>query len=492
MRTPAQSQSDDVPDASAAMVTRSERAPAEDGRAHGDGRSWYTTTVSEALQAQGVDPASGLSDEQAAARLSSYGQNRLSVGKAESKWRAFARQYRDPMQIVLLVAGAVSLFLPDQFVTGLLLLFLTLFNAVLGLNQEGKAEASVAALEKMLIVKARVTRGGSLAEIDSGDLVPGDVVSLAAGDLVPADGRITGEGYSTSGLIQHVGRKEPSSLDEFLLPMALASDAVVRDGKLVGDPTEGALVVLAAKGGLDPEETRKTYPRLAQVPFDARYKLMATFHSMDDEDGREVVRCFVKGAPDHLLERAGWVRDPDGKQVPVELLRSKYVEANEELGKEGLRVIAAARKDFDPARFDPSVELLAQLSDLILVALVGILDPPRPEAAASIAKARAAGIQVRMITGDHAVTWPWRSSSWPNCGSSCCGPDRRAAGRPRRRWNYGRRARAKSARARSGGRRGKASAWRTAHSHAVRRPSSGPGSGLLHRTHDRAVWYGGD
>ena len=76
------------------------------------------------------------------------------------------------------------------------------------------------------------------------------------------------------------------------MPMALANDAVIRDGACIGDPTEGALVVLAAKGGIDVDETRRLYPRVAEVPFDAEYKLMATFHEMDDDGthGRPVLR----------------------------------------------------------------------------------------------------------------------------------------------------------------------------------------------------------
>ena len=81
------------------------------------------------------------------------------------------------------------------------------------------------------------------------------------------------------------------------MPMILASDAVVRDGEMIGDPTEGALVVLAAKGGLDPDATRADLPRIAELPFDSDYKLMASFHRMKNEGGEEVVRCFVKGAP---------------------------------------------------------------------------------------------------------------------------------------------------------------------------------------------------
>jgi len=176
------------------------------------------------------------------------------------------------------------------------------------------------------------------------------------------------------------------------------------DGKLVGDPTEGALVVLAQKGGIDAEETRKAYPRIAEVPFDAAYKLMASFHRMRDESGKPVIRCFVKGAPDQLLERAADAFDIGGATMPVEAIRSRYVTANEELAKDGLRVMATARRDFDPQSFDPNADLLGSLQGLTLLALVGIMDPPRTEAAAAIASARSAGIQVRMITGDHAVT----------------------------------------------------------------------------------------
>jgi len=215
---------------------------------------------------------------------------------------------------------------------------------------------------------------------------------------------ISGQGYSTAGEITHVGGKPPVPLDQYLLPMVLASDAEVRDGKLVGDPTEGALVVLAAKGGVDAEETRGEYPRVAEVPFDAAYKLMATFHRMRDDGGRDVVRCFVKGAPDQLLARAATAHDADGQEIPIEAARSRYLAANEGLARQGLRVMATARMDFDPVRFDPSSDLLGQLDRLTLLALVGILDPPRPEAADSIARAKAAGIEVRMITGDHAVT----------------------------------------------------------------------------------------
>ena len=94
------------------------------------------------------------------------------------------------MQVVLVTAGVLSLFPIRQLGTGILLILLTLGNAVLGLQQEGRAEAAVAALQKMMIVTARVRRDGQQAEIPAGQLVPGDVVSITAGDTVPADGRL--------------------------------------------------------------------------------------------------------------------------------------------------------------------------------------------------------------------------------------------------------------------------------------------------------------
>jgi Ca2+-transporting ATPase len=216
---------------------------------------------------------------------------------------------------------------------------------------------------------------------------------------------VSGSGYSTEGQIKHVFGEGEVELEQFLLPMLLASDAVVHDGEMIGDPTEGAMVVLAEKGGLDAEATRSAYPRVAELPFDAAYKLMATFHRMPDDTGREVVRCFVKGAPDQLLSRSGFHLDPSLQTVAADdAFRKRYLDENARLGEQGLRVMATARKDFDPATFDPNADLLQLMDGLTAMALVGIVDPPRPQAKAAIAEAKSAGIQVRMITGDHAVT----------------------------------------------------------------------------------------
>jgi Ca2+-transporting ATPase len=214
---------------------------------------------------------------------------------------------------------------------------------------------------------------------------------------------VEGEGYATVGRILHVAGEGETALEPFLLPMALANDASVSDGEIVGDPTEAALVVLAAKGGLDVDGTRRLFPRVGEVPFDSDYKFMATFHRMEDK-GRSVVRCMVKGAPDVLLARSTTALGVDGRAVPIELGRDRVLEANDRLARDGLRVLAVASRDFDPATFDVGGDLLVEVNDLTLLALVGIVDPPRKEAREAIARCKEAGIRVRMITGDHVTT----------------------------------------------------------------------------------------
>ena len=194
-------------------------------------------------------------------------------------------------------------------------------------------------------------------------------------------------------------------LDPILLPMALCADARLDNGTLIGDPTEGALIVLAEKGGISVDGAREMYPRVAEVPFDSDYKFMATFHNMTNEQGKPVVRCFVKGAPDVLIARSGSYWMPGGEVLPItDENRPLAFQENDRMAQAGERVMVVARRDFDPGTFDPAAKLLDQVKDLTLLAMVGIVDPPRPEARDAIAKCHSAGIQVRMITGDHAVT----------------------------------------------------------------------------------------
>ena len=589
---------------------------------------WYALTAEAAAKQLQVDPAKGLSAAEAQSRLQKYGPNQLAAKKKESGVQAFLRQYKDFMQIILIAAAVISLVLVHQVSTFIVLVGLTIFNAVLGLRQESKAQASLDALEKMMKSIARVRRDGQAIEIDAEGLVPGDIVLMEAGNRVPADGRlfvtatleieeaaltgesvasskdtttidksevplgdrhnmaymntsvtrgrgemivtvtgmgtemghiaellnqteadktplqkqldrltiviaglaglafiamvllgirngqdfntlfiagialaisaiptgmpavvttlysmgtrtlaeqnaivkrlpsvetlgsvsaicsdktgtltlnkmtareftipgqnrykVTGEGYSTKGEFEHRGGLAPGQpwqkgsapyttegqvlsaggaqidLEPVLLPMALCADARLDGETLIGDPTEGALIVLAAKGGIDLDGARQMYPRVAEVPFDADYKFMATFHNMKNEQGKPVVRCFVKGAPDVLLTRSGSYWLPDGTSQPVtEENRPLALKENDRMAAGGERVMVVARRDFDPQTFDPKGKLIDLVKDLTLLAMVGIVDPPRTEAKDAIAKCHSAGIQVRMITGDHAVT----------------------------------------------------------------------------------------
>ncbi|MFL6003715.1 MAG: HAD-IC family P-type ATPase, partial [Nocardioides sp.] len=146
--------------------------------------------AAEVAKSLGVAVAMGLSRAEAASRLEAHGPNRLAGGKKESGFQAFVRQYRDFMQIVLLVAATVNLIVTGDVGTSLVLAGLTLFNAVIGLRQESKAEESVKALAQMMKTVARVRRDGQAFEIDAEELVVGDVVLVEAGNRVPADGRI--------------------------------------------------------------------------------------------------------------------------------------------------------------------------------------------------------------------------------------------------------------------------------------------------------------
>jgi Ca2+-transporting ATPase len=217
---------------------------------------------------------------------------------------------------------------------------------------------------------------------------------------------VDGEGYRKTGSVRSVAGARVPDFTRLAYALVLDSDATVGDdGSVIGDPTEAALVVLAAKLGVDADQTRHAYPRLAEVPFDSEYKFMATFHKVEI-DGAFYVVELVKGAPDVVLGRCSVAGGPfRSPQLPIEQERDRIEAANRQMGEHGLRVLAFA------ARLVPDEELPLMHSDpmalttgLGFVGMVGIIDPLRPSAKAAVEKALRAGIDVRMITGDHAVT----------------------------------------------------------------------------------------
>ncbi|MDD2859429.1 MAG: cation-transporting P-type ATPase, partial [Candidatus Nanopelagicales bacterium] len=214
---------------------------------------------------------------------------------------------------------------------------------------------------------------------------------------------ITGVGYGLDGEVHHAAGNT-NTIEDAILPFIITNDAKLVDGKVVGDPTEGALLVLGHKAKLDIDETQLAYPRLATLPFDPTYKLMAAFCQAKDASGNDIVRVFVKGAAPAVIERATsalakgasvpWTKD-SGDRADAEMTR---------LGGEGLRVMAAAMKDMQLADFDASGDLLSYVQGLQMTALVGMMDPPRAESLDAVRSAQAANIRVRMVTGDDVVT----------------------------------------------------------------------------------------
>src|SRR4051795_3866641 len=239
-------------------------------------KQWFALTGEAVAAELGVDQHAGLAPAEAGTRLEKYGPNAFVAAATEPRWRAFVRQYRDPMQIVLLVAGLGSIWPLHELSTGLVLLLLTLFNAVLGLNQEGKAAAAVAALQKMMIVKAKVRRGGQLVEVPAEQLVPGDVVALEAGDVVPADGRLlkaatlevaesalTGESMPVPKGIETVTQPDAPLGDR--TDMVYMNTSVTRGAGDFVVTTTGMATEVGHISGMLAEEGEKTSPLTKQL-----------------------------------------------------------------------------------------------------------------------------------------------------------------------------------------------------------------------------------
>ena len=564
----------------------------------------YQLPVHDVAAALGVDTSLGLTDEEIRARQEVYGPNQLAEATRRSALLRFADQFRSVLILVLIAAAVLAGVVGDVKDT-IVITVVLLINATIGFVMENRAERSLDALRQMLSPTARARRGGRPAEIDAGDLVPGDVVLLEAGDRLPADGRLliaesveidesalTGESQpvakttavvgedgvevplaertcmaymnttltrgraemvvtatgmatavgSIAGMlarstepesplqiqINSVGKRiaiiggiavtlyaalalaqgespaelalsavalavatVPEGLPAVLaltlalgvsrmarrgaivkrlasvetlgsatvvcsdktgtltlnqmtvravvaggrhyrvegegycvdgdvidtesglraepkhvaVAFALCSDAVVVEpgtvgeaGGVVGDPTEGALIILAAKAGIDAEELRRENPRIGEVPFDSARKWMATLHR---EDAR--TRAYVKGAPDVLLARCSHIEGVDGATPLDEATRADVLIQVAALAAQGLRVLAAATTLVDDAPRDPDA-LAEHLTGLTLIGLAGIADPPRPEARAAVAECARAGIKVKMITGDHRDT----------------------------------------------------------------------------------------
>lgn len=221
---------------------------------------------------------------------------------------------------------------------------------------------------------------------------------------------VEGAGYAPDGALRCDGHHlQPAELfREAPVLLALAEAAALcteaslhlEDGQwqLAGDPTEGALLTLAMKAGIDPIELARECPRTAVIPFESEHRYMATAHAAA-EDPAAGHRLHIKGAPERVLAMCSHQLAPDGRMLPLDAaFWQRAVEAQAGAGR---RVLALARGHADTVcAFDSRTGV----DGLVLLGLVGIIDPPRLEAIAAVAQCRAAGIRVKMITGDHAVT----------------------------------------------------------------------------------------
>jgi len=219
---------------------------------------------------------------------------------------------------------------------------------------------------------------------------------------------VTGEGYGTEGEVRIAGKKSEAQHAAPLLELATCIIAcnnahlVQEDGKwkVIGDPTEGALLAAGPKAGGNAERIEKELPKHHEIPFDSDRKRSAIIRRKPD--GK--LRAFVNGAPDVLLERCTKIYGSDGGIHPLtDQDRESIVAQNAAMAKQALRVLASAWRDMDNAS-PAELTVDAVERDLVFVGLAGMYDPPRQEAKDAVAKCRAASIRVVMITGDHPHT----------------------------------------------------------------------------------------
>ncbi len=589
---------------------------------------WHTLTSGETLKKLGVALENGLSTGEAQQRISTYGLNKLKEAPPITIWQMLLAQFSDFVVMLLIVAAVISAALGDWVETAAILAIVIL-NAVLGVVQERRAEAALAALQELAAPEANVLRGGSRISIPGRELVPGDIVYLEAGNYIPADVRLvntvnlrvdeaplTGESVPVkkeagttfaadtpigdlqntafmgtvvtygrgigavvaTGMQTQIGRiaemlqsveqeqtplqkrldqlgrtlgwaalavcglvfvigwwRGTPPLEMFIIAVSLAIAAVpeglpavvtislalgmremikrnalirrlssvetlgsatvicsdktgtltqnemtvtrvaadgefidvsgsgytpvgefLRDGNavnlddfpailttlwiaalnndavlelksndkgekvhvMVGDPTEGALLVAAAKAGAMPSPLNQAYPRIQEIPFDSERKRMVTVHTVSDpkpedispftdDKQRQWFVVAVKGAPDIVLQQCTYYQNRADQAVPLDdEQRRRIIEANDRMTEDALRVLGVAYRVSDNLDNDHDGDFLDDdlESNLIFVGLVGMIDPARPEVSPALDVARKAGIRTVMITGDYPNT----------------------------------------------------------------------------------------
>jgi len=587
---------------------------------------WHSLGVNESISILKSSNEQGLTEEEAASRVEKYGLNQLEEAPPTTLLQMLWEQINDFVIYLLIIAAIISALLSD-WVEAAAILAIVILNAILGIIQERRAEAALAALKELAAPEANVLRDGHRITINAKEMVPGDIVFLDAGNYIPADVRLlntvnlrideaalTGESVAIQkeaevtypedvpigdrkniafmgtvvtygrgqGIVVNTGmdtqigliaemlqgvEKEQTPLQKrldqlgrslgwaalavcalvfvvgwfrgtpplemFIIAVSLAIAAVpeglpavvtislalgmremikrhalirrlssvetlgsatvicsdktgtltqnemtvtrvaadgefisvtgtgygikgkfLQDGKpirlndypailttlwigalnndatlelervsggkteyrMVGDPTEGALIVAAAKADALPNPLNKAYPRVQEIPFDSERKRMVTVHAVDDPKPEDISPFYddglkqwyvvtEKGAPDIVLDQCTHYQNREDQAVPLdEEQRSRILAANDRMTQDALRVLGVAyrvTKEFNDEGedFDAEIE-----KEMIFVGLIGMIDPARPEVPEALDKARKAGIRTVMITGDYPNT----------------------------------------------------------------------------------------
>lgn len=563
---------------------------------------WFNKDINEVVRELNTDLTRGLSEDIATKRLAKDGKNAIVSENKKSLFKKIIEQLVDPMVIILIIASIISAVTKDV-VESIIIMAIVVVNAVMSIIQEGKAEDSVLALQKMSSPKAKVIREGKIREIDSENIVRGDIIKLETGDIIPADARIfesmnlkvdesslTGESVSVekdhnfksdantlladrknacfsstivtyghahaivtdTGEDTQIGkiatglnevkqeitplqrklnglskllsflvlaiciavfvvgyfRSNMTVLENLMIAVSLAvaaipegltavvtivlslgmnkmakrnaivkrllavetlgtttticsdktgtltqnemtivkvftdglefevegsgytpkgdiknQDKIVKENdnikmmmtiatlcndasliyeddiyKIVGDPTEGAMLTFSEKWNLNKDNLNAKYPRIDEIPFDSSRKMMSTVHNIDSK-----VFTFTKGAPDIVIKNSKKIL-LNGKVTDfTDEKKQEILNENSKLAQNALRVMAYAYKEYETLdKEDISCEKVER--DMIFAGLTGMIDPPRSEVKDAIKECKSAGIDVMMITGDYLDT----------------------------------------------------------------------------------------
>ena len=372
----------------------------------------FSGTLVTRGQGSGVVVATGMETE--IGRISSM---LASVEPLETPLLRSMAQFSRSLTIgILAAASAIFLFgvvVRNQPPADLFLAVITL--AVAAIPEALPAVLTIAmaiGVQRMARRRALVRRLPAVETLGSVSVICSDKTGtltrneMTVATVAVADDRyeVDGAGYAPRGGIRLDGRdvlpERKPALIEAARAAALCNDAGLRSDAgtwlIDGDPMEGALLTLAAKAGLDPDATRRTFPRTDVIPFESEHRFMATLHH--DHSGQAYI--FVKGAPESLLTMCRYESSGDGSRRPIN--PDFWSTCVDDMAAQGQRILGIAMRKTTPDHRDLVFGDVAD--DLTLLGLFGIVDPPREEAISAVAECQAAGIRVKMITGDHAVT----------------------------------------------------------------------------------------